>query len=76
MNQDVIIEIARLAGARDDGNRFEFSEYKYLERFYQLAADYEREHCLERIDIAMLGADRGLRNAVFKAINTKPKGFE
>jgi hypothetical protein len=31
-----IIEIARQAGVRDDGHRFEFSELKYLERFATL----------------------------------------
>jgi hypothetical protein len=44
-----IIEMARIAGVRDDGHRFEFSEYKYFERFVELArADaiaHEREAC-------------------------------
>lgn len=31
-----IIELARQAGARDDGHRFEFSELKYLEWFAKL----------------------------------------
>jgi hypothetical protein len=31
-----IIEIARQAGVRDDGHRFEFSELKYLEQFAKL----------------------------------------
>jgi hypothetical protein len=31
-----IIEIARQAGMRDDGHRFEFSELKYLEQFAKL----------------------------------------
>jgi hypothetical protein len=31
-----IIEIARQAGVRDDGYRFEFSELKYLEQFAKL----------------------------------------
>jgi hypothetical protein len=31
-----IIEIARQAGVRDDGHRFEFSEFKYLEQFAKL----------------------------------------
>ena len=38
-----IIEIARQAGVRDDGHRFEFSELKYLERFAALVAAAERE---------------------------------
>jgi len=40
-----IIEIARQAGVRDDGHRFEFSELKYLERFAKLVAAHEREEC-------------------------------
>lgn len=36
MTQEDIIRIARQAGVRDDGHRFEFSEYKYLERFAAL----------------------------------------
>ena len=38
-----IIEMARQAGVRDDGHRFEFSEYKYLERFTALVRADERE---------------------------------
>ena len=40
-----IIELARQAGVRDDEHRFEFSEYKYLERFAALVAAHEREEC-------------------------------
>ena len=36
MNREDIIRIARQAGVRDDEHRFEFSEYKYLERFAAL----------------------------------------
>lgn len=36
MTHDDIIRMARVAGVRDDGHRFEFSEYKYLERFAEL----------------------------------------
>lgn len=39
------IEMARVAGVRDDGHRFEFSEYKYLERFAELVRADEREAC-------------------------------
>lgn len=38
MTQDEIIEMARQAGVRDDENIFEFSQYKYLERFVKLVA--------------------------------------
>ena len=37
------IEMAREAGVRDDGHRFEFSEYKYLERFAVLVRADERD---------------------------------
>lgn len=44
-----IIEMARQAGVRDDGHRFEFSEYKYFERFVEFvradAIAKEREAC-------------------------------
>jgi hypothetical protein len=36
LNKEDIIRIARQAGVRDDEHRFEFSEYKYLERFAAL----------------------------------------
>ena len=42
-----IIELARQAGVRDDEHRFEFSEYKYLERFAALVAAHEREECIK-----------------------------
>ena len=45
MTQDEIIEMARRAGVRDDENIFEFSQYKYLERFAKLVAEKEREAC-------------------------------
>ena len=38
-----VIEMARIAGVRDDGHRFEFSEYKFLERFAELVRADERE---------------------------------
>jgi hypothetical protein len=47
MTQDEIIEMARRAGVRDDENIFEFSQYKYLERFAKLVAAKEREACLK-----------------------------
>ncbi len=42
-----VIEVARQAGVRDDGHRFEFSEYKYLERFAELVRSEERRNMLE-----------------------------
>ena len=45
MTQDEIIEMAKLAGVRDDDHIFEFSQYKYLEAFVKLVAQHEREAC-------------------------------
>jgi hypothetical protein len=47
MTRDNIIRMARVAGVRDDGHRFEFSEYKYLEHFAALVAAAEREACID-----------------------------
>jgi hypothetical protein len=38
-----IIEMARQAGVRDDEITFEFSQYKYLDRFAKLVAAKKRE---------------------------------
>tara|TARA_R110000822_G_scaffold267257_1_gene390851 strand:- start:123 stop:344 length:222 start_codon:yes stop_codon:yes gene_type:complete len=40
-----VMEMALEAGVRDDEHRFEFSEYKYLERFAELVRNEEREAC-------------------------------
>ena len=45
MTQEEIISMARESGVRDDENIFEFSQYKYLERFAKLVAEKEREEC-------------------------------
>ena len=45
-----IIEMARVAGVRDDGHRFEFSEYKYLELFAALVRADERDAILDLVD--------------------------
>ena len=50
MTQDEIIEMARQAGVRDDEHSFEFSQYKYLERFAKLVAEKEREACAKLCD--------------------------
>ena len=58
MTQDEIIEMARRAGVRDDEHIFEFSQYKYLERFAKLVAEHEREACAkvcESIDMEAFG---------------------
>ena len=43
MTKDDTIKLARVAGVRDDGHRFEFSEYKYLEHFATLIAAHKAE---------------------------------
>ena len=45
MTKEEIIELARQAGVRDDEHTFEFSQYKYLERFATLIAEHERNAC-------------------------------
>ena len=50
MTQDDVIEMARQAGVRDDERIFEFSQYKYLERFANLVAAKEREACAKVCD--------------------------
>ena len=44
MTKEEIIEMARQAGVRDDEHTFEFSQYKYLERFAKMVAEHEREN--------------------------------
>ena len=62
MTQDEIIEMARQAGVRDDENIFEFSQYKYLERFAKLVAEKEREACAKLFELTNLG---GLKSDVW-----------
>ena len=70
-----VIEMARIAGVRDDGHRFEFSEYEHFLRFVELVRaetmTKEREACAYRAGIALLGADRGLTNRVDQAIRAR-----
>ena len=62
------IDMARIAGVRDDGHRFEFSEYKYFERFAALvradAIAGEREACAM---IAETASDY-LQNSTFQGV--------
>ena len=50
MTQDEIIEMARQAGVRDDERIFEFSQYKYLERFANLVAAKKQERIIEVVE--------------------------
>jgi hypothetical protein len=43
MTKNDIIRMARVAGVRDDGHRFEFGEYKYFQRFAALVAAHKAE---------------------------------
>jgi hypothetical protein len=40
MTKEEIIAMAKQAGVRDDEHTFEFSQYKYLERFAKLVFDW------------------------------------
>ena len=42
--------MARRAGVSDDGYRFEFSRYAYLEFFAQLVAQHERKEMQAKIE--------------------------
>jgi len=50
MTQDETIELARQAGAHDNGYEVRFVEPKYLERFAKLVAEKEREACAKLCD--------------------------
>ena len=50
MTQDEIIQMARQAGAHDNGYEVRFVEPKYLERFAKLVAEHEREACAKVCD--------------------------
>ena len=62
MTQEDIIELARQAGVRDDEHTFEFSQYKYLERFATLIAEHERNACAKVCD-AFQARDVGMQPA-------------
>jgi hypothetical protein len=68
------IDMARQAGVRDDGHRFEFNLYD-LKKFEELvrvsAIADERDACAYWAGIALLGADRGLANRVDQAIRAR-----
>ena len=68
------IDMARQAGVRDDGHRFEFDLHN-LKKFEELvrvsAISDERDACAYWAGIALLGADRGLANRVDQAIRAR-----
>jgi hypothetical protein len=69
MTKDDIIKLARVAGVRDDGHRFEFSEYTYLEHFAALVAKHERKAIVEVINKLMIEVDRIPHTATTKSAN-------
>lgn len=71
MKQEDIIRMARIAGVRDDGQRFEFSEYKYLERFAALVASAEREASAKHAEDFLTKGRSPLGRAVGEAIRTR-----
>jgi len=73
MTREDIIRMAREAtkeAPREDWNStaWVFGD-ETLERFAALIASAERNRCVARADIALLGADITLRDRVLKAIN-------
>jgi DNA-directed RNA polymerase subunit F len=50
MTTEEILEIARQAGAHDNGYEVQFVEPKYLERFAKLVAEKEREACAKIVE--------------------------
>ena len=75
MNKEDIVRMAREAtkeAPREDWNStaWVFGD-ETLERFAALVASAERNRCVARADIALLGADITLRDRVLKAINIR-----
>jgi hypothetical protein len=75
MTHEDIIRMAReVKGAArqsaTDGSLWLLSE-SHLETFAALVAAAEREACVYRANIALLGADRGLANRVNQAIRNR-----
>lgn len=71
MNKESIIAMAKECGLLDIN--YEIGEWDIHEvtSFADLIATAERNHCSARADIALLGADRALRDRVLKAINIR-----
>jgi hypothetical protein len=68
LNREDIIRIARQAGVRDDEHRFEFSEYKYLERFAALViANHPPQSFMSWQEGYAAGVEAGQRMAFSKA---------
>ena len=68
MNREDIIRMAQEAGFRVNTTESLLEE---LERFAALVASAERNRCVARADIALLGADKALSDRVLKAIRAR-----
>ena len=71
MNREDIIRLAREAGLHYSGRCTLTGMESHIERFAALVASVERNRCVARADIALLGADITLRDRVLKAINIR-----
>ena len=76
MTDDEIIELAEMAGliGRPGGKlskalkEFEQEHFDMLIAFAKLIADHEREECVKRASVALLGTLQTTRDRVLKAI--------
>lgn len=71
MTKQDVIRMAREAQMPFYWRTGEITYLDKLERFAALVASAERNRCVARADIALLGADITLRNRVLKAINIR-----
>ena len=79
MTQDEMIELARQAGAHDNGYEVRFVEPKYLERFAKLVAEKEREECAkvaENMDAMILALLNETRQPIAIAAAIRARGQE
>jgi len=68
MKQDEIIEMARPAEWLGNVEGWTFNTYQQLEDFAKLVAAKEREACVKRAEIALLGTLKTTSDRVLKAI--------
>ena len=71
MNREDIIRMAREADFKANVNEPYNVTNEWVFRFAALVASAERNRCVARADIALLGADITLRDRVLKAINIR-----
>jgi|LauGreDrversion4_2_1035121.scaffolds.fasta_scaffold109033_2 hypothetical protein len=71
MTKQEIIRMAQEAQMPFYWRTGEITYLDKLERFAALVVSAERERCVARADIALLGADITLRDRVLKAINIR-----